>query len=762
MSSETQSRHQMDRQIVERYAGQPSQIPKALIDRVKSLNNGRGPLLYALADLDAMGKLQQGWLVLGHDEVFYFSSENDTDPDRIKRNEVEAVTELPGLSSSALLFLRNDSRLPLMQVNYSRRQKQAMENIRFVVDQQLKGHSVSPEDADRAYVQAVSAKIKDSQSSVMSDQFQIIKRLMGYVLPYRKEVIIGFVCALIYTAINLVTPYATKYLIDQVLNPLDTGEITSETAGKVGVIILVALAVLYLVREVCVWIRLKWLAYLGEYVAHDLRRDLYGHLQKLSLTFFSKKQTGSIISRVSSDTDRLWDFIAFGVVESTLAIIMLIGLGAMLIGMDWQLGLILVLPIPAYLYAFYRHSKHINQYFLKAWRKWSDVTAVLSDTIPGMRVVKAFGQESREVNRFGERNDKAFESFKSVHDVWTKFWPLLMGTVHFVTLIVWAVALPRVMGEWGQPLSIGTFVAYLMYMGLFFQPLQTLGQLTRMLNRAVSSAHRVFEIMDTEPDPALSGERSHVDDVKGDIVVDNVNFSYDGVHETLRNINFHIKPGEMIGLVGPSGAGKSTITNLIAGFYQATGGKVLVDGRDLSEVDISSYRHHLGMVLQESFLFHGSLLENIRYGQRDASYEDVIAASRAANAHDFICRLPLGYDTVVGERGHTLSGGERQRISIARAILHNPKILILDEATSNVDTETERKIQEALNHLVRGRTVIAIAHRLSTLKQADRLLVMKDGQLVEEGTHQELLELEDGVYRKLHDMQTELHEQFAI
>lgn len=762
MSTTEHDRFQKDRAIIERYAGQPAQIPRPLLDRVKKLNGDRPPLLYALADLNAEGKLTQGWLVLGHEEIFFFANAEEEAPERISRDQVEAVTELPGLSSSALLFLRHDSRLPLMQVNYSRRQKQAMENIRFVVDQQVQGHSVSPEDPDRAYAESVSAKIKDAQSSVMSDQFQIMKRLLSYITPYRKEVIVGFICALVYTAINLVTPYVTKYLIDKILTPVEMGEMPPGAATKISMAILGGLAVLYFVREFCVWVRLKYLAYLGEYVAHDLRRDLYGHLQKLSLNFFSKKQTGSIISRVSSDTDRLWDFIAFGVVESTLAIIMLMGLGAMLIAMDWQLGLILVLPIPFYLYAFYRHSKYINQYFLKAWRKWSDVTAVLSDTIPGMRVVKAFSQEKREVGRFGQRNDKAFESFKSVHDVWTKFWPLLMGTVHFVTLVVWAFALPRVLGEWGSPLSIGTFVAYLMYMGLFFQPLHTLGNLTRMLNRAVSSAHRVFEIMDTEPDPSLADGRTQVDDLQGKIVVDNLNFSYDGVHETLRNINFTIQPGEMIGLVGPSGAGKSTITNLIAGFYQATGGKVLVDGRDLAEVDVSSYRQHLGMVLQEPFLFHGSLLENIRYGQRDANYEDVIEAARAANAHDFICKLPLGYDTVVGERGHTLSGGERQRISIARAILHNPKILILDEATSNVDTETERKIQDALNHLVRGRTVIAIAHRLSTLKQADRLLVMKDGQLVEEGTHQELLELEDGVYRKLHDMQAELHEQFAI
>ncbi|MGE9296403.1 MAG: ABC transporter ATP-binding protein [Puniceicoccales bacterium] len=762
MTTDSTDRLSRDRTIIECYAGQPARIPQKLAERVKALNGDRSPLLYALADLGPDGKLTQAWLVLGHDEIFRFASTDDTDPERIARSQVEQVRELPGLSSSALLFLDNNSRLPLMQVNYSRRQKQAMENIRFVVDQQVQGNAISPGDPDRAYAEAVSSKIKDAQSSVMSGQLQIILRLLTYFKPYKKDVAIGFVAALIMTALSLVPPWVTGYVIDKILKPLETGELSSHTATEVTLTIVGGLALLYIVRELCVWIRLKRLAYLGENVAHDLRRDLYSHLQKLSLNFFSKKQTGSIISRVSSDTDRLWDFIAFGIIEATLSLFMLLGLGVVLCSMDWQLGLVLILPIPLYVYAFYAHSKHISRFFLKAWRKWSDVTAVLSDTIPGMRVVKAFSQEKREVNRFGERNDKALESFHSVHAVWTKFWPLLMGSFHLVTLIVWAMALPRVFGEWGAPLSVGTFVAFLMYMGMFFHPLEVMGHITRMLNRAVSSAHRVFEIMDTEPDPSLASDRAQVDDVKGHIVLNNVTFSYDGVHETLRNINFEIKPGEMIGLVGPSGAGKSTITNLIAGFHHATGGKVLVDGRDLSDVDVSSYRTHVGMVLQEPFLFHGSLMENIRYGQRDASLEDVIAAARAANAHDFICKLPLGYDTVVGERGHTLSGGERQRISIARAILHNPKILILDEATSNVDTETERKIQEALNKLVRGRTTIAIAHRLSTLKQANRLLVMKEGRLVEEGTHQELLELENGVYKKLHDLQVELHEQFAV
>ena len=434
----------------------------------------------------------------------------------------------------------------------------------------------------------------------------------------------------------------------------------------------------------------------------------------------------------------------------------------MLICMDWQLGLVMTLPVPLFLLAYYFHGKVINRRFLRAWRKWSDLTAVLSDTIPGMRVVKSFSQEDREKARFDTRNDIALSSFNAVHQSWTSFWPLLMLAFHAILLAVWGMALLRVLGIWGPPLTLGTFVAFLLYMGLFFYPLEVIGQITRMMNRAVSSAHRVFEVIDTEPPVTESKDAIRLDPLRGGIRFEQVSFSYDGVRQILRRLNFEIQPGEMIGLVGPSGAGKSTIINLIARFYEVSEGRISIDGVNLKSLDTADYRRQVGMVQQEPFLFHGTLLDNIRYGLPDADLSRVIEAARAANAHDFICRLPLGYETVVGERGHTLSGGERQRISIARAVLHNPRILILDEATSNVDTETERNIQEALDRLVQGRTVVAIAHRLSTLQRASRLLVIKEGELVEEGTHAKLLAIPGGLYRKLHDLQQQLHANFAV
>jgi ATP-binding cassette subfamily B protein len=382
---------------------------------------------------------------------------------------------------------------------------------------------------------------------------------------------------------------------------------------------------------------------------------------------------------------------------------------------------------------------------------------VLSDTIPGIRVVKAFNQETREIGRFGARNDDVTNEFNEIHYTWTTFWPLLMLAVHATTVGVWVLAVPRLLGD-GHPLSAGVFVSFLLYTTMFIGPIEVIGQMARTVNRATSSAHRVFEVLDSEPEvrDAPEAEAVRLTPVNGRVTFDNVTFAYDGVRQVLKGVSFNVEPGELIGLVGPSGGGKSTVVSLIARFYDVSGGAVRIDGTEVRKLDTGHYRQQLGMVLQDPYLFHGTVLDNIRYGLPEASLGEVIAAAKAANAHDFICRLGQGYDTVVGERGHTLSGGERQRISIARAILHDPRILILDEATSSVDTETERQIQEALERLIAGRTVFAIAHRLSTLRRASRLFVLAKGRLAEAGTHRELLAKHDGIYRKLYELQLQL------
>jgi ATP-binding cassette subfamily B protein len=359
------------------------------------------------------------------------------------------------------------------------------------------------------------------------------------------------------------------------------------------------------------------------------------------------------------------------------------------------------------------------------------------------------------VRRFAERNADVTEEFNRIHRLWTTFWPLLMLGVHATTVVVWALAVPRLLG--GEPaLSTGTFVSFLLYTTMFVGPIEIIGQMARTMNRATTSAHRVFEVLDTEPDVREVPDPVRLSPVRGQVTFENVTFGYDGVRQVIRGVSFDVAPGELIGLVGPSGGGKSTIVSLVARFYDVTGGAIRIDGVDVRRLEIGHFRRQVGMVLQDPYLFHGSVLENIRYGHPEAGLDAVVAAARAANAHEFVCKLEHGYDTVVGERGHTLSGGERQRVSIARAILHDPRILVLDEATSSVDTETEREIQEALERLIAGRTVFAIAHRLSTLRRASRLFVIEDGRVVESGTHHELLQRPRGRYRRLYELQLQL------
>ncbi|HXI33118.1 MAG TPA: ABC transporter ATP-binding protein [Gemmatimonadales bacterium] len=750
--------HNPDRDIIARYTGQPSRLPAELRARIEGAWHGAPVQLYALADLDHALRLTEEWVALGPAHVAVarrVAQSSDWEITSVERARITAVREAPGLSASTLTLLGRAGDPPLAIVRFTHRQRRGFENLKFVLDEALAGRQIAPPDADEEYAAGVARPIRDAQALVAGQRVAVIRRLLGYLAPYRRRLILGMAAATVITLVSLIPPYLAGYLIDRVVRPAQEGRLDVARAGVVAWVAVGAMALVYLVRQAAALVRLRLMAVLGEWVARDLRAELYEHLQRLSLAFFSRKRTGSLITRVSADTDRLWEFLAFGVVDVSLSLVMLTGLGLVLLSLDWRLGLVMTLPVPLFCWLIYRHGEALNQLFLRAWRKWSRVSDVLSDTIPGIRVVKAFNQEDREIKRFGERNQDVTAEFNRIHAMWTTFWPLLMLGVHITTLGVWVLAVPRLLGH-GAALSAGTFVSFLLYTTMFVAPIEVIGQMARTMQRAVTSAHRVFEVLDTEPDVNDVLEPVRLEPVQGRVRFENVTFGYDGVRQVLRGVNFDVAPGELIGLVGPSGGGKTTIVNLIARFYDVTGGAIRIDGVDLRQLDTGHYRRQIGMVLQDPYLFHGTVLENIRYGLPEASLEQAVAAARAANAHDFVSKLQHGYDTVVGERGHTLSGGERQRVSIARAILHDPRILILDEATSSVDTETERQIQEALERLIAGRTVFAIAHRLSTLRRASRLFVIEDGRLVEHGTHQQLLAKPEGKYRRLYELQLQL------
>jgi len=501
------------------------------------------------------------------------------------------------------------------------------------------------------------------------------------------------------------------------------------------------------------WAQGVTMAYVSERVSADLRNATYAHLNQLSLEFFGGRRTGDLIARLSTDTERLCSFLSDNLVDFATDVLMIVGATAMMVWLDPILALAAICPFPIIAWIVYRARTQLQHGFRRGGRAWSHMTSVLADTIPGMRVVKAFAQEQREIERFRRSNAMVVEANDRVNIVWTFFWPMVAMLTQFGLLAIWACGAYQI---YEFRIDVGMLFLFQIYVGRFYVRLESMSRMFSATERAANSAHRLFEILDRVPSVAEPAVPIHPENLRGDVELRGVGFRY-GTRSIIENFNLKIESGEMIGLVGASGSGKTTLVNLVCRFYDVSEGAILVDGIDIRQFSVAEYRRQIGLVLQEPFLFFGTVAENIAYGRPEATPSEIIAAARAARAHDFILRLPLGYNSLVGERGQFLSGGERQRISIARALLINPRILILDEATSSVDTTTEREIQLALDNLVRGRTTIAIAHRLTTLEQADRLVVMERGEIVEVGKHAELLAL-GGVYARLYNAQLDHHD----
>jgi ATP-binding cassette subfamily B protein len=570
-------------------------------------------------------------------------------------------------------------------------------------------------------------------------------RLWRFAKPYKGQLILGFLLTLASTAATLVPPYLTLPLMDNVLIPYQNGApintplVTLYLSGLFGS----ALAAWLLG-----WARTYILALVSERIGADLRTTAYEHLLRLSLEYFGGKRTGDLMTRIGSETDRICVFLSLHLLDFFTDVLMIVMTAVILVSINPWLALVTLLPLPFIAWMIHVVRDKLRNGFEKIDRIWSQVTNVLADTIPGIRVVKAFAQEKREAARFREANQHNLQINDRVNKVWSLFSPTVTFLTEIGLLVVWALGIWQVSRGL---ITVGVLTAFLAYISRFYTRLDSMSRIVSVTQKAATGAKRIFDILDHVSSVPEATNPVHLHNVRGEITVSNIGFRY-GNRAVIRGLDLTIKPGEMIGLVGHSGSGKSTLVNLICRFYDVSQGAIMVDGIDIRSVPIPEYRRNIGLVLQEPFLFFGTIADNIAYGKPDASREEIIAAARAAHAHEFILRLPHGYDSMVGERGQTLSGGERQRISIARALLIDPHILILDEATSSVDTTTEREIQKALDNLVRGRTTIAIAHRLSTLRRADRIVVMDRGQIVEVGSHEELL-MRQGAYYTLYQAQ---------
>ncbi len=707
------------------------------------------PLFAVVGDLKLNGSYDNTALFVTSQKLIAFDDENGIINFRFSQIEKAEVKRMYG-NAVFKIITRDGKRIDILRFTYS---------VAEICDAAANfiNHINSGENVEQEF-EAVRATYKNMRSFCpkcgrklanpdadcinCSGKSKVVSKLFVYIKPQLKRIIASLILSIGSTAMALVPPYVTKIMVDEILPQGNKRLLGYTVAALLGV---------YILQYILGGFRAYLLRLSGDSMITDLKKDIYAKAQYLPMSFYDKTSTGSVINRVNSDTAIIQTFMLRVTQEAVVQLFMLVGIVVIMFTMNWKLTLLSLLPVPIVICISKFFGNKIAPMYRRLWRRGTAISGLLADTIPAVRVIKSFTSEKKAIDKFTRYADDYLSESKKASKTATIFPHLITFLITSGSVIIWLVG-----GTWviekPEALTLGLLVSFISYTSMFYTPVNFFANLNDSYQNALASAEKILDIINAEPEPDF-GKGKNLMGLKGKIEFRNVNFSFDRSKRVLTNVSFVINPGDIVGIVGTTGSGKTTLINLLMRFYENYEGEILVDDKNIKDIDLDYYRSQIGFVQQEPMMFRDTIFNNIAYSDSNAHVEQVLHAAEIANAHGFISRLPDAYDTMLGERGVGLSGGEKQRVSIARAVLKNPSLLIFDEATSAVDSETEKLIQEAIERLIRGRTTLMIAHRLSTLRKANKILVVDKGEIIESGSHEELMALQ-GKYYKLIQIQS--------
>lgn len=712
---------------------------------------GNAALFVVVGDLNLNGKYAQSMLaftdkkVVAFDECLegemYSLDYSEIDTAQVKRmygNAIFKVKLKNGKKKNLLRFsyaaaeVADAAAVFINAVNSGEDVKEEFETVRSVYHKQ------------RCFCSKCGRKLPNPEAECIncSGKSKVVSKFAKYIVPEKVSLLVCMVLSVLATGLSLVPPYITKIMVDDVIPNKNSAMLVK---------VLAALLSVYILQYVMNAFRSYKLRLAGDRITLNLKKDIYEKAQYLPLSFFDKISTGSVINRVNSDAGVIQSFIMKITQEAVVQAFTLVGLVVIMFGMNWKLALFSLIPVPIVVIVGRLFGKIIGPKYMRIWRRNSAISTVLANSIPGVRVIKAFTNEKKTIDKFARYCDEWYKEDKKVAVPAAVFPSVITFLVTCGSIVIWFLGGNMVIGG-SEEISLGLLVSFVSYASMFYNPINFFANMSDTYQNTLASAEKILDIIDAEPEHNF-GQGNELERMEGKIEFKNVNFAFDRSKKVLSNINLTIEPGDIVGIVGTTGSGKSTLINLLMRYYDDYDGEILVDGVNIKDIDMDYYRRSIGYVQQEPLMFRDTIFNNIAFGSGTVHVEQVIHAAEVANAHGFISRLPDAYDTMLGERGVGLSGGERQRVSIARAVLKNPSILIFDEATAAVDSETEHLIQGAIENLISGRTTLMIAHRLSTLRKANKIVVVDKGEIIECGTPEELLR-QKGKYYKLVEIQS--------